>query len=182
MIFESDIAQSIEPSLIFERLNQFGCTGQEQFDEAPRNRDLPGWPLAHESTGVLSHFPSDLWLAEFVLGNISLSEVYADSQLQIAIAVSPQRRVANCKRDGKAIRRVAEEGQQPAVLPDRRYQIVRCDACRSIKEQLMEISGQPDLFKNRLCLIVCYLCCQQTTNHFVTIELHNFRPVIHGPA
>jgi hypothetical protein len=95
--------------------------------------------LPHESISVIPDLAIHIWVAESVLGNVSLSQVYADTQLQITVAVLPQRRVANCKRGPEAFRWVAEESQQPVLLPNRRYQIFRSDAYRRIGEHLMEI-------------------------------------------
>jgi hypothetical protein len=95
--------------------------------------------LVHEPIRVLPSFPAHILFAEFVLGNLSLSEVNADTQRQIRVAPMHQRRIANGERSCKALLRVGEEAQQRAVLSHHRYKIVSSDACRGIKEQVMEI-------------------------------------------
>jgi hypothetical protein len=92
-----------------------------------------GWPLPHQSIGVLPSFASHMGVAEFILANAGFSEVDTDTQLQLAIAGLRQRRCTNCKRGAKAMLWIAKEGQEGPVLLHDRYEIVRRSANRRIK-------------------------------------------------
>jgi hypothetical protein len=104
-------------------------------------------------------------VAEFVLGDLCSTQANADTQEQIALAVSGQRRFANRERGRKALARVGEKAQQRAVFPYHRYKIVRGRVCRSIGEQALEILCQADLIEDRLCVVIGDFENHQATDH-----------------